>query len=123
MNVYEVITQRVMEKLERGTIPWQQPWKNTDGMLSTQLRQRASTGVSVWVLSSAGYSSPYWLTYCQAQEIGGHVKKGEHGPPVVFWKFLERGEENQDGEAPDSQTRRVPLARLYTVFNVQQCDL
>jgi antirestriction protein ArdC len=45
--------------------------------------------LNVWLLASAGYASPYWLTYKQAHEIGGHVKKGEHGVPVVFWKWLE----------------------------------
>ena len=51
------------------------------------------------------------------------MRKGEHGSPVVFWKWLERGEENQEGEETDSNSRRVPVARLYTVFNVQQCEL
>jgi antirestriction protein ArdC len=45
-------------------------------------------------LASAGYSSPHWLTYKQAQEIGGHVKQGEHGSPVVFWKWVDRREES-----------------------------
>src|SRR5262249_28553197 len=77
-------------------------------------------GINVWMLASAGYSSPYWLTYRQAQEIGGHVRKGEHGSPVVFWKFVDRREEGQDGE---ETTRQAPLARLYSGFNGQQCDL
>jgi antirestriction protein ArdC len=57
----------------------------------------------------------------QAQEIGGHVRKGEHGSPGVFWKWLDKGEENQAGD--EENTRRVHVARLYTVFNVQQCEL
>jgi len=87
------------------------------------MSQKAYRGINVWVLASAGYSSPYWLTYRQAQEIGGYVRKGEHGSPVVFWKWLEKGEESQDGEETDSTSRQVPIARLYTVFNVQQCEL
>src|SRR5262249_5466121 len=79
-------------------------------------------GINVWMLASGGYSSPYWLTYRQAQEIGGYVRKGEHGSPVGFWKFVDHREENQDGEEVDTP-RRGPPARLYTVFNVQQCEL
>src|SRR5262245_12504513 len=123
MNVYDTITQRIMEQLEHGTVPWQRPWNHTAGMPRNLMSQKAYRGINVWLLASAGYSSPYWLTYRQAQEIGGHVRKGEHGSPVVFWKWLERGEESQDGEETDSTRRRVPLARLYTVFNVQQCEL
>src|SRR5262249_16788459 len=123
MNVYELITQRIMEQLEQGTIPWQQPWHHQAGLPRNLLSQKDYRGINVWILASAGYSSPYWLTYRQAQEIGGHVRKGEHGSPVVFWKWLERGEESPDGEETDSTTRRVPVARLYTVFNVQQCEL
>src|SRR5262249_31263652 len=123
MNVYETITQRIMEQLERGTVPWQQPWNHTAGMPRNLLSQKEYRGINVWVLASAGYASPYWLTYRQAQEIGGYVRKGEHGSSVVFWKFPEREEESQDGEETDSTTRRGPLAPLYTVFQVQQCEL
>src|SRR5262245_43528972 len=123
MNVYEAITARIMEQLERGRVPWQQPWNHTAGFPRNLMSQRSYRGINVWLLASAGYSSPYWLTYRQAQEIGGHVRKGEHGSPVVFWKWLERGEESQDGEETDSTSRRVPVARLYPVFNVQQCEL
>jgi antirestriction protein ArdC len=119
MNVYEVITRRIMEQLERGTVPWQKPWNHTAGLPRNLMSQKAYRGINVWLLSSAGYSSPYWLTYRQAQEIGGHVRKGEHGSPVVFWKWLERSEESQDGEETDSKSRHVPVARLYTAFNAQ----
>src|SRR5437762_13971477 len=85
------------------------------------LSQKPYRGINVWVLASAGYSSPYWLTYRQAQEIGGYVRRGEHGYPVMFWKFIEREEETQDGE--ERKDKRIPLARLYTVFNVRQCEL
>ena len=120
-TVYDIITSRIMEKLEQGAVPWQQPWNSTAGMPRNLLSQKAYRGINVWVLASAGYSSPYWLTYRQAQEIGEHVRRGEHGYPVVFWKFVEREEETQDGE--ERKDKRIPLARLYTVFNVRQCEL
>src|SRR5262245_10749140 len=123
MNVYETITARIMEKLEQGVVPWQKPWNSTAGMPRNLLSQKAYRGINVWVLASAGYSSPYWLTYRQAQEIGGHVRRGEHGSLVVLWKWLEKSEESQDGEETDCQAKRIPMARLYTVFNVQQCEL
>jgi antirestriction protein ArdC len=60
------------------------------------------------------YSSPYWLTFKQAQELGGHVRKGEKSCPVVFWKWLDV---ERDGEK-----ERVPFLRYYSVFNAAQCE-
>src|SRR5262249_39014153 len=113
-----------MEQLEHGTVPWQQPWNHKAGLPRNLMSQKEYRRITVWLLASAGYSAPYWLPYRQAQEIGGYVRKGEHGSPVVFWKFVDQREENQDREEADPPTKRhVPLARLYTVFNVQQCEL
>src|SRR5262245_9773896 len=123
MNIYKTITGRIIEQLEQGTIPWQKPWQGTASLPRNLLSQKAYRGINVWMLASASYSSPYWLTYRQAQEIGSYVRKGEHGSPVVFWKWSEKSEETQDGEETDNSTRRIPLARLYTVFYVQQCVL
>jgi antirestriction protein ArdC len=62
------------------------------------------------------YSAPFWLTFKQAQEIGGHVKRGERACPVVFWKWLD-----VDNEAT-GEKQRIPLLRYYSVFNVAQCE-
>ncbi len=59
MNIYEAITQRIMEQLEHGTIPWQQPWQGTASLPRNLLSQKAYRGINVWTLASAGYSSPY----------------------------------------------------------------
>ena len=63
------------------------------------------------------YRSPYWLTYKQAQRLGGHVRRGEHSCPVVFWKWIER-EEKDTGEIES-----FPVLRYYRVFNLEQCEL
>ncbi len=72
-------------------------------------------GINVWTLGGQGYGSPHWLTWKQIHERDGRVLKGERSTPVVFWKQLEVASE--DGEA-----RRVPLARLYNVWNLEQCE-
>jgi antirestriction protein ArdC len=60
------------------------------------------------------YTSPYWLTFKQAHELGGHVRKGEKSCPMVFWKWLE--------VERDAEKQRVPFLRYYSVFNVAQCE-
>jgi antirestriction protein ArdC len=122
-TVYDLITERIIVKLQQGTIPWHKPWNSAAGLPRNLFSQKAYRGINVWMLGSAGYSSPYWLTFKQAKEIGGHVRKGEQGSPVVFWKWLEKDEGKQERDETRTGSRRIPLARLYHVFNVQQCEL
>jgi len=75
-------------------------------------------GINVWMLLGSGFSSPYWLTYRQAQTVGGHVRMGEKGLPVVYWKFRTRDVE--DGE--EVIEKPSVLCRQYTVFNIEQCE-
>jgi antirestriction protein ArdC len=122
-TVYDLITERIVEKLQQGTIPWQKPWNSAAGLPRNLSSQKSYRGINIWVLGSAGYTSPYWLTFRQAKEIGGYVRKGEQGFPVVFWKWLEGTEKLEEHEEGRTALRRVPLARLYYVFNVLQCEL
>src|SRR5262245_9168960 len=95
-TVYDLITARILEKLQHDNVPWQKPWNVQAGIPRNLLSQKKYRGINVWVLGSMGYASPYWLTFKQAKEIGGHVRKGEQGSPVVFWKWLEKDGEKQD---------------------------
>ena len=119
-NVYQIITDRIIKQLETGTAPWHKPWKSTgkDALPRNLLTQREYRGINVWILLSAGYASPYWLTYQQAAELGGHVRSGAKGMPVIFWKFGTR--EVQDGE--EIIEKKSVLCRYYTVFNTAQCE-
>ena len=115
---YDVITDRILAQLEAGTVPWRKPWNGKAGMPKNLKSGKDYRGINVFLLHSLGYESPYFLTFKQAKAKGGHVSKGEKGCPVVFWKWLEV-DRNDDGEPT---TRRVPMLRYYTVFNVAQCE-
>jgi antirestriction protein ArdC len=119
-NVYEIITDRILQQLEAGTAPWHKPWctPGQDGLPRNLLSGHPYRGINVWILASSGYASPYWLTVRQANELGGHVRKGEKGTPVVFWKFGKR--EVQDGD--EIIEKPSVLCRYYTVFNFSQCE-
>jgi antirestriction protein ArdC len=120
MNVYEIITERILGKLEEGTVPWRKPWQGGEaGMPRNLVTGQPYRGINVFLLAAAGYESPYWLTFRQARQRGGSVRAGEHGTPVVFWKWHHAQE--QDAENGRNR-RRIPFLRYYTVFNVSQCD-
>jgi antirestriction protein ArdC len=117
-NVYQIITDKIVAKLEEGAAPWSKPWKVTgaEGAPRNLKSGKAYRGINVFLLSCQGYESPYWLTFKQAKAKGGSVRKGEKGTQVVFWKWIEK--KSTDGDEPE----RFPILRYYTVFNVEQCD-
>jgi antirestriction protein ArdC len=119
-TVYEVITSRIITQLESGVAPWHKPWKasGTNGLPQNLVTGRPYRGINVWILLSSGFASPHWLTYRQAGQLGGHVRRGEVGFPVVYWKFGKC--EVQDGD--EIVEKPSVLCRYYTVFNVEQCE-
>jgi antirestriction protein ArdC len=121
MNIYESVTNRILGQLEAGIIPWRKEWKSTGAgaLPSNFTTEKPYRGVNVWLLMGAPYGDNRWLTYKQAQSIGAQVRRGEKGTPIVFWSTFEGERENAKGETVES---RIPFARTYTVFNVEQCD-
>lgn len=123
LDIYKAVTDRIIELLEQGTVPWRQPIRGSggEGTFPTNLAsERAYRGINVFLLAVSawvdGYESPYWLTFRQAKEKGGHVRKGEKGSLVIFWKQYA----TQDRESGKDIT--VPVLRHYTVFNTEQCE-
>jgi antirestriction protein ArdC len=118
MNIksYERITERIVTLLEQGTIPWHKPWKVNTGLPRNLISKKPYRGINVFLLMAMSYESPHWLTFRQAIQLGGNVKKGEKSCPVVFWKRMET-EDKESGEP-----QKAPLLRLYHVFNAAQCE-
>jgi antirestriction protein ArdC len=82
-------------------------------------------GINYFLLSASKYVSPFWLTYRQATEMGGHVRKGEESTIVVFWKVedLKQSSEDLDNDGTNQEHRRRFVLRYYRVFNLEQCEL
>lgn len=119
MNVYEMVTSRILSALESGTIPWHKPWVSKDGEFHSNLKSKKTyRGINQILLSmsamAGNYSSPYWLSFKQAKEFGGSVRKGEKGTLVVFYKPVKK-EDSKTGNA-------YLILRYYYVWNVEQCD-
>jgi antirestriction protein ArdC len=118
-DVYQIVTDRITTLLSAGVVPWRKGWTTT-GLPKNLYTGKTYRGINPWLLTCAGFSSPYWLTYRQAQERGGNVRKGEKSSIAVFWKMYQR----KEGTQPNGQdvTRMLPVLRYYNVFNVEQCD-
>ena len=122
-QVYGYITDKIMEELERGCVPWHKPWKSPDGVRvpMNYASKKPYRGVNTFLLAvsrfKAGYDSNYWLTFKQIQALGGNVK-GQHSEMVVFWKLLEKPA--QSPTAAEDETDYIPMLRCYRVFNLDQ---
>jgi antirestriction protein ArdC len=123
-NLYEAVTARILSELETGTPPWIKPWSATPGQNtpSNAVTGRPYSGCNVillWIAGEHTWATPRFLTFKQALDAGGHVRKGEHGTKVYFVKRLTVADEKAEDE---DATRNVTTLREYTVFNVAQCD-
>jgi antirestriction protein ArdC len=116
-SVYEIVTSRILAELERGEIPWHKPWRTLPP--ANLISKKPYRGINVFLLALAGYGSQYWLTFNQAKQLGGNVRKGEHGTKIVFWKFDKFETETADGA---TEERTSAFLRYYTVFNLEQTD-
>jgi antirestriction protein ArdC len=123
-DLYAEVSTRIIAELERGAAPWIKPWSATAGMNvpCNAVTNRPYSGCNVillWMAQQASYRMPRYLTFRQAVELGGHVRKGEHGTKVYFVKQLQVRDKDVDDAA---EARIVPMLREYTVFNVDQCE-
>lgn len=126
-DVYSRVTARIVADLEQGTRPWLKPWSvtHTAGRITRPLRANGQPyrGMNVLLLwgeaVANGYTAPIWMTYKQAQELGGQVRKGERGSLVVYANSVTKTETDEKG---DEHERSIPFMKGYTVFNVEQVD-
>jgi antirestriction protein ArdC len=118
-DIYQEVTDRIVASLEAGTAPWRMPWNTRSGR-PQNLEGRAYRGINVLLTGLAalehGYSSPFWLTFKQAKERGGTVRKGEAGTLVVFWTTF------QVTDKETGKPKTVPMLRHYSVFNLEQTE-
>jgi antirestriction protein ArdC len=126
-DVYTRVTSGIIEQLEAGVRPWLKPWNAefAAGRITRPLRHNGQkyNGINILMLWASaemqGFSCPFWLTFQQAKELGGHVKKGEHGSPVVYANTFKKTETTDAGEEIEQD---VPFLKEYTVFNAEQCE-
>jgi antirestriction protein ArdC len=130
-SLYQEVTDQIISELEQGRVPWVQPWGTPEANASLGLPKNAKTGrnysgVNVLILWGAviqkGYGCQHWLTFRQALDLGGSVRKGERGTVACYAdRFIPRAERERaarDGDEPEA----VPFLKRFTLFNVDQCD-
>jgi antirestriction protein ArdC len=126
-DIYSRVTAKIVSDLEQGVRTWLKPWnaEHSAGRITRPLRSNgmAYNGINVLMLWSdsvtKGFNCPIWMTFKQALELGGNVRKGEHGSPVVYADTLRRTDTNERGEETETA---IPFLKAYTVFNCEQIE-
>jgi antirestriction protein ArdC len=118
----------ILEDMSHGIVPWQKTWNSYSG-LPIRGNGKGYQGINVIILLSKGYCQPRWLTYKQASELGGHVRKGERGTTVFYSSSItvknKEGTTDTTSDTTSDETsggKQIFFMKSYTVFNVLQCD-
>jgi len=110
-DVFKVVTDQILAQLNEGIIPWRRPW--TSNGPTSYATNKEYQGINTFLLQSQ-YESPYWITFRQAQKMGGAIRAGEKGSPIVFVDRIVKEEQNEKGEA---SFKVLSFLKYYTVFN------
>ena len=114
-SVYEMITERIIEQLENGVIPWQKPWNGTHSGAYNRISNKPYSLLNQMILKHDGE----YATFKQWSDLGGKIRKGEKSEVVTFWKIQPIEEENEDGE---KVIRQIPILKYFNVFHISQVD-
>jgi len=125
-DVYKTVTNNILTAMENGVIPWKKPFKTSFSPIPINFSTgKVYRGINVFLLYLAcmqfGYPKNAWLTFRQAKQMGGYVKKGQSSETILFWKSTLFNEKNIIQEESEL-IKKVYIARTYNVFNIDQCD-
>ena len=124
-DIQKMVTDIVIEGLEKDICPWIKPWESasiggTPKNYNSKREYHASNKIVLTsIMMSKGYEFNYWVTFKGAKDLNGNVKKGEKGYPVIFWKFLEKTKVDDNGE---EVKKTIPMLKYFQVFNISQCE-
>jgi len=117
-EIIEKVTNKIIERMESGDLNWNKPW--TAGMLPQNfVSKKAYRGWNLFATMFGGFDSPYYLTFNQVKKLGGNVKKGSKGTPIVFWNKINKDSTDANGEV---KNKSFLLAKEYVVFNAEQIE-
>ncbi|GAB3655957.1 ArdC family protein [Echinicola sediminis] len=127
-DVYQIVNERIMSSLEKGIIPWKKPW-SVMGLPKNYQSGKVYKGINLWLLLSCGHSKPYYLTFKQAESLGGKIRKGTKSIPIVYWNFVyqhkQTGKKLTEEEArklPKGMVDRRAFLKYYNVFNIADVE-
>ena len=122
-DIYEIYTEQIIALLESGTAPWRKPWAGGAAGMPRNLKTgKAYRGINTLMLALRGYASPNWLTFKQAKELGGKVRKGEKSTIVLFFNWIYKTADGKRAKSAADAATKHGFYKYYRVFNIEQID-
>ena len=124
VDVYQMVTDRVLEQLNKGIIPWQKPWKNIksasgDDLAISYVTRKPYSFLNQMLLARNGE----WLTFNQVKQMNGNIKKGVKAGIVVFFKRILKKKTVTDEQGVEEERLQViPMLKYYHVFHIEDCE-
>lgn len=117
-DIYAAVTDRIIAQMENGIIPWHKSWTGSNKAISH------TTGKPYSLMNQMLLGRPgEYITFAECQKESGKVKKGEKGHMVVFWKPLDKKDDQGNPIiGPDGDTEKLFFLKYYTVFHIDQCE-
>lgn len=121
---YVEVTDRIVEALQNGVVPWERPW--VSGQPRNAETGRRYRGINRLLLDftalERGYSSPGWLTYAAARRLGGYVRRAETGTLCVYYERFEKRREVEPSWDQEVDQQYLYLAKHFFLFNLDQIE-
>lgn len=120
-NIYEMVTDRIIEKMKGGIIPWHRPWNlagNAEDCAISYTSRRPYSLLNQFLLGEAGE----YLTFKQIQDAGGSIRRGEKSKFVVFYTMVKLTKDGQRTENDDEADKEYPVLRYYNVWHIRQTE-
>lgn len=123
IDVYQMVTDRIIAMLEQGDIPWDRPWTGAG-----RWAIKRATGEPYSILNQMLLGNPgEYLSFNECKKLGGKIKKGAKAKIVVFWKMLDKPMEDKSGRpvvGDDGKVkmRTIPFLKYYNVFHIDDCE-
>lgn len=118
VSVYELVTDRIIEQMKEGVIPWEKPWSGVANGAFNRISKRSYSLLNQMLLK---HDNEY-ATYKQWKSLGGRIRKGERPEIVVFWKICSFNDKESQERSDEGHIKQVPLLRYIDVYNISQVD-
>lgn len=123
-DIYSEVSNKIIAAMEKGNIPWLKPWTSHGSkagnilMPHNAMTGKQYNGINLMLLWAENtiYPTQQYVTYKQAKELGGNVRRGESGSMIVYWNFYDKK------DAETGEVKQIPFLKSFTVFNVAQCE-
>lgn len=115
-NVYQMVTDRIIEQMEKGIIPWQKPWVGGVGEAISYTSRKPYSILNQLLLGRPGE----WLTWKQIKDKKGMVKKGAKSGMCVFFQWVEKKVENP--ETHEMEDCSYPILKWYHVYHIDDTE-